>query len=197
MKPSPVISLAFAILVGTAGAALAQAPASSDSSVLAVPDAAPPVPKLPPAATLVVPSASTTAANTTVPPEVPQAAPRAKTTGHHHGSVAMNGYLQRLHDQLKVTPAQAPLWNSFADVMRDGAADTGQSYRERRAKLANFNAVEDMNNFVALEQQRLDTLKQSATAFEALYAAMPPTQKLLADTVFRSELPGGPHAKRK
>src|ERR1700678_2597333 len=107
MKPNSVIPMALTILIGTAGMALAQS--SADSSVLAVPDAAPPVPKLPPAATLVVPSASTTAANTTVPPEVPQAAHRAKTASHHHGSVAMNGYLQQLHDQLKVTPAQAPL----------------------------------------------------------------------------------------
>jgi hypothetical protein len=197
MKPNTVISLAFAILVGTAGAALAQASASSDSSMPAVPDAAPPAPKLPPAATFVVPSASSVAASITVPAEVPQAASRAKTTGHHHGSAAMNGYLQRLHDQLKVTPDQTPLWNSFADVMRDGAADTGQSYRERRAKLASFDAVEDMNNFVALEQQRLATLKQSAAAFETLYAAMPPAQKKLADTVFRAELPGGPRSKRK
>ena len=197
MKPNPVIPLAFAILVGMAGAAFAQASASSDSSVPAVPDAAPPAVTLPPAATLVVPSAASTTADATVPPEVPQATPRAKIAGHHHGSVAMNGYLQRLHDQLKVTPAQTPLWDNFADIMRDGAADTGQSYRERRAKLASFNAVEDMNNFVALEQQRLDTLKQSTTAFEALYAAMPPAQKTLADTVFRAELPGGPHAKRK
>jgi hypothetical protein len=191
MKPNPTIFLAFAILVGSAGAALAQS--SADSNVLAVPDAAPPVPKLPPAASLVVPSA----ASATVPPEVPKAAPPTKATGHHHGSAAMNGYLQRLHDQIKVTPDQTPLWNNFADIMRDGAADTGQSYRDRRAKLPSFNAIEDMNNFVALEQQRLDPLKQSAAAFEVLYAAMPPAQKKLADTVFRAELPGGPHAKRK
>jgi protein CpxP len=183
MMRNPASSLALALLLGTtalAGTAFAQSTPPS-------------VTEVPPAATPVVPPAASSA----TPAEVPAAKSDAAKAGHHHGSNGMNTYLQRLHDQLKITAAEEPLWGSFADVMRDGAAATGQAYRDRRSKLQGFTATQDMDSFIAVEQQRLDTLKKSSAAFATLYASMPPDQQKLADTLFRSELPGGPHAKRK
>jgi hypothetical protein len=107
----------------------------------------------------------------------------------------MSGYLAALHDELAITPAEEPLWTSFAGSMKDSAAQLGQAYRERRTQLPTMNAIADMNSFIQLEQMRLDGLKKSSAAFTALYQTMPPDQQKVADTVFLSDMPGAPHHK--
>ena len=114
---------------------------------------------------------------------------------HHHGSRGLNAYLDKLHADLKITAAEEPLWNTFAETMRDNAATLGQAYRTRRDKLPTMTALEDMNSFIEVEQMRLDGMKRNSAAFAELYKAMPADQQKVADTVFLSDLPGGPHKR--
>jgi periplasmic protein CpxP/Spy len=168
-----------------------------------------PATTVPPAATPAVPPA----AGTSAPPEVPaqgtakSTAPGSispgtdqtetpgtkphKSTGH--ATRGMSGYLASLHSELAITPAEEPLWNSFADSMRDTSSQLSQAYRQRREQLPTMNALEDMSSFISLEQMRLDGLKKSSTAFAALYQTMPPDQQKIADSVFLSDMPGAPH----
>ena len=156
-----------------------------------------PATTVPPAATPVVPPAATT----TAPPEL--AAPGAGTgakphrSDSRHASRGMSGYLDALHDELAITPAEEPLWSTFADEMRANAAQLGQAYRQRREQLATMNAVADMSSFINIEQMRLVGLKKSSAAFTALYQTMPPAQQKVADTVFLSDMPGAPHHGKK
>jgi protein CpxP len=154
--------------------------------------AAAPATTVPPAATPVIPPAATT----TAPPELPAPGIGAKphrSGGSRHASRGMSGYLDALHDELAITPAEEPLWSTFADEMRASAAQLGQAYRQRREQLPTMNALADMNSFIGLEQMRLDGLKKSSAAFTALYQTMPPAQQKVADTVFLSDMPGAPH----
>ncbi len=142
---------------------------------------------------------SVTAPATTVPPAASPVPPdqggkRHKT--YSHASHGMSGYLAALHDELAITPAEEPLWGSFADSMKASAEQLGQAYRQRREQLPTMNAVADMTSFIDLEQMRLDGLKKSAAAFTALYQTMPPDQQKVADTVFLSDMPGAPHHKK-
>jgi hypothetical protein len=142
-----------------------------------------------------VPPAVPPAVSTTTPPDVP--APGTKRhKAYNHASRGMSGYLAALHDELAITPAEEPLWTSFAGSMKDSAAQLGQAYRERRTQLPTMNAIADMNSFIQLEQMRLDGLKKSSAAFTALYQTMPPDQQKVADTVFLSDMPGAPHHKK-
>lgn len=166
-----------------------------------------PATTVPPAATPVVPPA----AGTSAPPEVPaQGTKKSSTPGtgedntegtkphksSSHASRGMSGYLATLHNELAITPAEEPLWNTFADSMRDTSAQLGQAYRQRREQLPTMNALEDMSSFINLEQMRLDGLKKSSTAFAALYQTMPPDQQKTADSVFLSDMPGAPHHRK-
>jgi periplasmic protein CpxP/Spy len=147
-------------------------------------------------------SGSTTpsAASPTTPAEVPAptAAATASTKGGavgHHGSQGMNNYLNALHKDLKITADEETQWTAFADTMRDNAAALGQAYRARREQLPSMDATQDLSSFIQVEQLRLDGLKKTSDAFDALYAVMPPDQKKNADAVFLSDLPGGPRHK--
>lgn len=136
------------------------------------------------------------AASPTTPAEVPAPAKPGDTKPMRHpGSRGLNAYLDRLHADLKITPAEEPQWGKFADTMRQNAAELGQAYRTRRDKLPTMTALEDMNSFIDVEQQRLDGMKRSSAAFADLYNAMPADQQKAADAVFLADLPGGPHHK--
>ncbi|MBW4022933.1 MAG: hypothetical protein HIU92_07275 [Proteobacteria bacterium] len=179
-------------LAGMSGGALAQTATPT----------APAATTVPPAATPTIPSA----ASTTTPPEVPAsgttapgttapgtAAPKHAYSRKGHG---MAGYLASLHEQLKITPAEEPLWTTFANTMQENARALGEAYRQRRSQLPSMNAVADMTSFINLEQLRLDGLKKSSTAFTALYETMPSDQQKLADKLFLSDMPGGPHPRK-
>jgi hypothetical protein len=145
-------------------------------------------------------TASPSAASPTTPAEVPApAAPSASAdksgAPHHHGSQALNTYLDTLHKDLKITPDEETQWTAFADTMRQNAAQLGQAYRTRRQQLPTMDATQDLSSFIQVEQLRLDGLKKSSDAFSALYAVMPADQKKVADAVFLSDLPGGPRHK--
>jgi hypothetical protein len=142
------------------------------------------------------PTAAPAATSPTTPAEVPAPAKGSDAKDMaHHGSKGLNAYLDRLHSDLKITPAEEPLWGKFADTMRQNAADLGQAYRARRDQLPTMTALEDMNSFIDVEQKRLDGMKRSSAAFADLYNAMPAAQQKAADAVFLADLPGGPHHK--
>jgi hypothetical protein len=149
-----------------------------------------------PAAMPVVPPAATTSA----PAEMPapgSAGAKPHRSDSRHASRGMSGYLASLHDKLAITPAEEPLWGTFADSMRASAAQLGQAYRQRREQLPTMNALADMSSFINLEQMRLDGLKKSSAAFTALYQTMPPAQQKVADILFLSDMPGAPHHGKK
>lgn len=135
------------------------------------------------------------AAGTAAPPG--ESGKGSASGGHHPGSRALNNYLAQLHGSLRITAAEEPSWNSFAQVMRDNAYALGQAYRGRRDKLRSMNAIEDLDSYISVEQARLDGLKRTSAAFSALYAQMPADQQKVADALFLEDLPGGPHHKAK
>jgi hypothetical protein len=183
MKLFQPSSLAFALAIGLAGPALAQT---------TTPPAATTVP---PAATPAVPPA----VSTTTPAEVPAAGMKpVKPDGKRHarGSGGISAYLASLHDQLAITPAEEPLWSTFAGTMRDTSVTMGQGYRQRREQVGTQTALQNMDSFIALEQARLDGLKKSSAAFAALYNTMPPDQQKIADTLFRTDMPGAPKRRK-
>jgi protein CpxP len=192
MKFSPATAPRLALLLGIASAsALGLTGWSTGALAQSV---AAPATAVPPAAIPTVPPAATTNA---VPPEVPaQGTDTQKPKSAGHAGRGMNAYLAALHDELAITPAEEPLWTGFADTMRESSAKLADAYRQRRDQLPGMSAIADMTSFIALEQLRLDGLKTSATAFQALYQTMPPAQQKVADTVFLSDMPGAPHHKK-
>ena len=99
--------------------------------------------------------------------------------------------IARLHGTLHITPAQAALWATVTQVMRDNARTMDALTTARAAQAATMTAVEDLHSYAAITQAHAEGLTTFVPAFEALYASMSAAQQAEANTMFR-----GPHRRR-
>jgi protein CpxP len=152
----------------TAGSAFAQtpAPATTAPGPAAAPPAAAPSTASPPAAGKAVGAK----------------APASKAAAM---DARIEQRIAQMHQRLKITPAQQPAWDAFAQVMRDNVTSMQQAYQERRASIATMSAPDNMRNFAQIEQTRTDGIQKLATSFQTLYDGMSDEQKKVADTMFR------------
>jgi Skp family chaperone for outer membrane proteins len=104
-------------------------------------------------------------------------------------------HITKLHTELKITPAQQPQWDPFAQVMRDNARDMDQSLQQRGTTLATMSAVDDMQSYAQVAQQHAQDMQKLSAAFQTLYASMSDDQKKNADMVFRARVAQAKHSK--
>jgi Spy/CpxP family protein refolding chaperone len=116
------------------------------------------------------------------------AAPAVQGAGK--GDVARESRVEKrisdLHAKLKITPAQESQWNQFAQVMRDNARDMEQTYEQRRDRVQQMNAVDNMQSYAQIAQAHAQDVQKLVPAFQTLYNTFSPEQKQLADQLFRS-----------
>jgi hypothetical protein len=102
-----------------------------------------------------------------------------------------------LRTKLKITPAQAPQWDAFANVMRENARGMDSAFESRSSGRPKMNAVENMQSYSTLADQHAQDLRKLTPAFADLYNVMSEEQKRNADEVFRSSgVAGGPRRGR-
>jgi hypothetical protein len=90
-----------------------------------------------------------------------------------------------LHDRLRITPAQEPLWADVAQTMRENATAVAPLLRKRLQSAEKGDAVDNLGAYEKLGEVQLDGLKKFIAAFTALYAGLSDNQKKIADAVFR------------
>lgn len=98
----------------------------------------------------------------------------------------MNARIQAMHDKLKITSAEEPLWNKMVQVMREDAKTMDALIQARLDRSKSMNAVEDLESYSRITQARADGARKLIPVFSALYASMSPEQKKEADTMFRN-----------
>lgn len=103
----------------------------------------------------------------------------------------VNQHIRDLHGQLRITAAEEPQWQRFADIMRENARAMDQDFAERREHFATMNALQDMQSYERIAEAHAQHLQRLVPAFENLYNAMPEQQKRLTDQVFRQNGPNG------
>lgn len=92
-----------------------------------------------------------------------------------------------LHDKLQITAAEEANWTPVAQAMRDNSEAMQKLVAEKKAQSpAAMTALDDMMNYQAFAQARVDGLKKLNMAFKTLYDAMPDAQKKVADETFRT-----------
>ncbi len=116
------------------------------------------------------------------PGSVPGAAPRPAERSQVREAVAQR--IDALHRRLRIAPAEQALWDQFADTMLRDALDSEDRFRSRQSQ-STLGAVEGLAARAQAAQARADMLGHLSASFRALYEAMPPDQRLLADQVFR------------
>lgn len=95
--------------------------------------------------------------------------------------------INSLQAELKITDAQMPQWNAFAEVMRDNAASTDTSFNQRAGAVSSMNAEQNMQSYAELVRAYADNVGKLATAFAAVYDVMSDQQKQLADKLFQTQ----------
>jgi periplasmic protein CpxP/Spy len=115
------------------------------------------------------------------PPKTP--APRTPANQPPFDPIAAR--IKYLHERLRITPAQEPLWAKVAEAMREDAKAAEPLIKQRLQSAEHGTAVDALNSYEKLGEVQLDGLKKFIDAFSSLYSSLSPQQKKIADTLFR------------
>jgi periplasmic protein CpxP/Spy len=139
---------------------------------------------------LAAPTWAQTAGGATAEPGHPAVSQASHSASTKQPTVTMESIVERhiadMHGKLHITPEQTQQWDQFAQVMRDNAKDMDQAYRQRAEKMTAMSAVDNMQSYVQLEQQRLQDVQKLEAPFQALYASLSDQQKKTVDELFRT-----------
>lgn len=120
------------------------------------------------------------------------AAPEA-SYGHSHDPVAAaDKRLARLKTDLKITSAQEPAWNAYAEQIRQRAGEMQALHNQMREKASGNtrpSAPERVERQAQFAKQQGEYLERLAALTKDLYATLTPEQRTLAD----QRLGGGRH----
>lgn len=102
---------------------------------------------------------------------------------------------------LKITDAQAPQWDAYANVVRKHAQQADQRFQERRARMAEAKggerkrptAIERLERRQQFMKVALERSSERLAVQKPLYAALSPEQKQVADEVFAPRFKRGQH----
>ena len=100
--------------------------------------------------------------------------------------------MHELHEDLKLTPAQEPAWQSYADKLQALASDFARERRRAQAGApagAQLNALQQIDRTLDTARNRLTGLEDIAAAAKTLYASLTPEQKSVADTRLATLIP--------
>jgi hypothetical protein len=134
-----------------------------------------------------------------MPPGSPPPAAAQPATPALSGAtqVAVDQRIRTLQSQLGITETQLPLWNAFAQAMRNNAASTDALFTQRANAVASMSAVDNMHSYAQIARTYADNTERLATAFDSLYASLTDTQKQAADTLFREQASAAAHPRTR
>ena len=109
----------------------------------------------------------------------------APSYGHSHDPVAAaDKRLARLKTDLKITSAQEPAWNAYAEQIRQHAGEMQALHNQMREKASGNtrpSAPERAERQAQFAKQQGEYLERLAGLTKDLYATLTPEQKTLAD----------------
>jgi hypothetical protein len=116
----------------------------------------------------------------------PQPVPIMPVTGSDH----IEGRIAFLKAELKITDAQLPQWNTFADALRSNA--------RRRADMLKTpvqttvpNALDRLDSIEKKMTAAAEIVRSTKAALVPLYAVLSDEQKKMADSLLREPMLGG------
>jgi hypothetical protein len=95
----------------------------------------------------------------------------------------------RLHDLLKITPAQEGAWNNYLAATKPAP----RASQDERVAAAGLSAPARMEQRIAHAKQRIATMESHQAALTTFYAALTPEQKKVLDEQAARPPHGGHH----
>ncbi len=114
------------------------------------------------------------AATSPAEPKAASAAPRG-----------VDGLIAHLHAQFKITPAQEPLFQKLAEVMRADAENMSSLAKKRAENSRTMSAVDDLKSYAEISAAHAEGTRKMIPPFQALYDSLSEAQKKAADEEFR------------
>lgn len=93
----------------------------------------------------------------------------------------VDGILAFYKAELRITEAQTPQWNTFADAARAGANAMRETLQRVSTQQAALTMPEQIDRRLAMLTMQIEPAKTMSTAAKALYAVLTPEQRKLAD----------------
>ena len=147
---------------------------------------------LPTLATAVLISTASFAQAPTVAPNGHQAPPR----GDFRPERGIQHRLQRLHERLAITPAQQPQWEAVVAALRENAVAMRGNPSWQAVRSGRLSAPQELRAVSDLAQQRADAMQRMVPPVDALYAALSPEQRQIADKAIDKAMRRGPGHRR-
>lgn len=100
--------------------------------------------------------------------------------------------MHELYEDLKLTPAQQPAWQSYADKVQALASDLARERSRAQAGVpvgAQSNALQQIDRTLDTARNRLTGLEDIAAAAKNLYESLTPEQKSVADSRLAKTIP--------
>jgi hypothetical protein len=98
--------------------------------------------------------------------------------------------MYELHEDLKLTPAQQPAWQFYADKLQAMASDLARERARARAQSGPpSNALQQFERTLDAARNRLTALEDIAAAAKSLYDSLTPEQKSIADSRLATIIP--------
>jgi hypothetical protein len=100
--------------------------------------------------------------------------------------------MHELYEDLKLTPAQQPAWQSYADKVQALASDLARERSRAQAgepASTQLNALQQIDRTLDTARNRLTGLEDIAAAAKNLYESLTPEQKSVADSTLAKFIP--------
>jgi hypothetical protein len=100
----------------------------------------------------------------------------------------IEGQIAYYKAELKITDAQAPQWNAFADALRSNATRLRQAVMQGRESQGVVSAPEQMERRIAMLTELREAMQAMLAASRPLYAVLSDEQKKLADDLMAEHM---------
>ena len=90
--------------------------------------------------------------------------------------------------ELKITDAEAPQWNAFADALRSNATHLQQTMAQATEAKGIVAAPEQMQRRIAMLTSQLDSMQAVLAVAKPLYAVLTDEQKKIADELMAEHM---------
>jgi hypothetical protein len=120
------------------------------------------------------------------PPAAAPAAGSQSAPGNGVEEQRVEEHIKKLHAELRITAAEEPQWQQFANVMRENAKDMDQVFSKRASQYSTMTALQNIESYAEISEAHARHVQKLVPTFETLYDAMPAPQKQLTDQVFRA-----------
>jgi periplasmic protein CpxP/Spy len=113
---------------------------------------------------------------------------KSSATQHDKERAGIDALIDQLHETLKITAEQDPLWRGVTNVMRENAETMSRLAQERAEQAQTATALDNLKSYAEISEAHAAGTRRMIPVFEGLYDSMSPEQKKAADAEFRGHL---------